>query len=144
VLSLPFGSCTVWKLPGLLKFQRNMVSSTINQETHRLGRLCSHTMIAKVRGSCNNSLRGYCVSHPSCDAPFSTLLPSHFCSNIPLTKKDPSTTSYKWSKNSAVGRESPFREDLSPEPAIVRSHYQAATSDDTAGWKRCSVCCSDL
>jgi hypothetical protein len=35
----------------------------------------------------------------------------------------------------AFGREPPFREDLSPEAAIVRSRYQAATSEDTVDWK---------
>jgi hypothetical protein len=28
--------------------------------------------------------------------------------------------------------------------AIVRSHYQATTNEDTAGWKRLSVYCSEL
>jgi hypothetical protein len=32
----------------------------------------------------------------------------------------------------------------SREIAIVRSRYQATTSEDTAGWKRLSVCDSDL
>jgi hypothetical protein len=44
----------------------------------------------------------------------------------------------------AVGREPPFREDLSPEAGTVRSHYQTTTSDDAAGWKRLSVCNRDL
>jgi hypothetical protein len=34
-----------------------------------------------------------------------------------------------------VGMEASFIEDLSPEAAIVRSRYQAATIEDTAGWK---------
>jgi hypothetical protein len=28
--------------------------------------------------------------------------------------------------------------------AIVRSRHEATTTDDTAGWKRHNVCCSDL
>jgi hypothetical protein len=47
----------------------------------------------------------------------------------------------------AVGTEPHFREDLSPRSkgiAIVRSRYQEATSEDTADWKRLSVCDSDL
>jgi hypothetical protein len=35
----------------------------------------------------------------------------------------------------AVGRELPFREDLSPEAATVRSCYQAATSEDSVAGK---------
>jgi hypothetical protein len=38
-------------------------------------------------------------------------------------------------QESAVGREPPFREDLSPEAAIIRSRYQVTTSEDTVGWK---------
>jgi hypothetical protein len=38
-----------------------------------------------------------------------------------------------------VGRELPFREDLSSEAAIVRSCYQATTSEDTVDWKRLNM-----
>jgi hypothetical protein len=37
-----------------------------------------------------------------------------------------------------------FREVLNPESAIVKSRYQATTSEDGASWKRLSVCSSDL
>jgi hypothetical protein len=39
----------------------------------------------------------------------------------------------------SVGREPLFREDLSPEAAIVRSCYQATASEDIVGWRRLSV-----
>jgi hypothetical protein len=42
-------------------------------------------------------------------------------------------------EKSSVGREPPFREDLSLKATIVRSCYQATTSEDTVGWKRLSV-----
>jgi hypothetical protein len=35
----------------------------------------------------------------------------------------------------AIGREPPFREDMSPEATTVRSRYKATTGEDTAGWK---------
>jgi hypothetical protein len=43
-----------------------------------------------------------------------------------------------------VGREPPFREDLSAEEgvgglAIVKCRYQATTSEDIEGWKRLCV-----
>jgi hypothetical protein len=41
-------------------------------------------------------------------------------------------------RKEAVGRKPLFREDFSPE-VIVRSRYQATTSEHTAGWKRLSV-----
>jgi hypothetical protein len=38
----------------------------------------------------------------------------------------------------------PFIENVSPKAGIVRSRYQAATSEDTAGWKRLTECSTEL
>jgi hypothetical protein len=37
-----------------------------------------------------------------------------------------------------------FREHGVRGTSAVGSHYQATTGEDTAGWKRLSVCCSEL
>jgi hypothetical protein len=39
----------------------------------------------------------------------------------------------------AVGMEPPFTEHGNRGIAIVRSRYQATTSEDTGGWKRISL-----
>jgi hypothetical protein len=55
-------------------------------------------------------------------------------------KRDEGKTQFSW-KGAAIQRK---LEHEKKELAIVRSRYQETSSEDTSGWRRLIVCCTDL